>query len=306
MRHIPVLLNEVIDALELKAGDNVVDCTLGDAGHSEVILEKTSPDGKLIGIDADPESLLRAKKFLDKFGDRVVYVRDNFKNLKKIIQEKNLSSVDAILIDLGWSSPQFEERNRGFSFMNDEPLDMRYSSGGIIDKDELTAADIVNNRDKIELSSIFKKYGEEKLSIEIADMIVEFRKEKKISTSKELSEIILSVYRKKLNTTKEIPWIGGLHPSTKVFQALRIEVNNELDILKEVLPQALDILSVGGRLAVISFHSLEDRIVKHYFRSIVPRYASFIHKKPVIASEDELKINNRARSAKLRVIKKNY
>src|SRR3990167_2068072 len=166
MRHVPVLLKEVIEALQLKSGMNTIDCTLGDAGHSEAILEKTGPNGRLLGIDADPESLLRAKQYLYRFDERVVYVRDNFAQLKKIVTENNFQPVDAIIMDLGWSSPQFAERGRGFSFQKDEPLDMRYGGAGD------TAAEILNTSSKKELELILKNYGEEKLAKEIAESIV--------------------------------------------------------------------------------------------------------------------------------------
>ncbi|EKD43579.1 MAG: hypothetical protein ACD_72C00216G0001, partial [uncultured bacterium] len=169
MRHIPVLPNEVVSNLNLKPGAKVIDCTLGDAGHSELMLEKIGPKGKLLGIDADPESLLRAKKFLDKFGKQAIFARDNFTKLKKIVEENDFENVDAILMDLGWSTPQFKERGRGFSFETDELLDMRYGSVGE------TAADILNQYTVADLIKIFKYYGEEKLSTEIALEIAQAR-----------------------------------------------------------------------------------------------------------------------------------
>ncbi|MEK7131203.1 MAG: 16S rRNA (cytosine(1402)-N(4))-methyltransferase RsmH [Patescibacteria group bacterium] len=297
MRHEPVLLKEILESLDLKPNDNVVDCTLGDAGHSEAMLEKISPNGKLLGIELDAEAVLRAKGFLYRFENRAILVRNNFTNLKKIIDESNFGPVNAILMDLGWSSPQFAERGRGFSFQTDEPLDMRYST-----TEKETAADIVNNGGEQELANIFKNFGEEKLNKEIAKAIVNYRKSKKLEKTGELTEIILQVYRTKLHSDKEIPWIGGLHPATKVFQALRMEVNHELENLKLALPQAVDLLTSGGRLAVITFHSLEDRIVKHYFKS--NKQIKLINKKPIIATEAEVVANPKARSAKLRVISK--
>lgn len=301
MRHIPVLLNETIEALRLKPGDNVIDCTLGDGGHSETILEKTEPDGRVLGIDADPESLLRAKRYLYRFEDRLVCVRDNFKNLLSIAKANGFGTVQGIVIDLGWSTPQFAERGRGFSFEKDEPLDMRYTPGN---NDDLTAFSIVNSYSASELSTLFKKFGEEDLSVEIADEIIARRSISPISTTKDLSEAILHAYRTKLHSDKEIPWIGGIHPATKVFQALRIEVNQELEVVKQALPQALEILAPGARLAIISFHSLEDRVIKHYFQTLPTTAFKLITKKPIVASEDELSANHRARSAKLRVIEK--
>lgn len=300
MRHEPVLPKEIIEALDLKPNDNVVDCTLGDAGHSEMILERIAPKGKLLGIDLDAEAVLRAKRFLYRFEDRVVVARDNFANLKEIVLKNDFGPVNGILMDLGWSTPQFEERGRGFSFSKDEPLDMRYS---VTDKE--TAADIINSYTKQELTNLFKNFGEENLNKEIAEAITDFRKIKPIEKTGELAEIILQVYRIKLHTDKEIPWIGGLHPATKVFQALRMEVNHELDNLKQALPQAVEILASGGRLAVITFHSLEDRIVKQYFQTIAGKKVKLVNKKPISGTEEEIKLNPRARSAKLRVIEKN-
>lgn len=301
MRHVPVLIHETIEAMNLKKGNRVVDCTMGDGGHAELILEAIGLKGKLLGIDADPESLLRAKRFLYRFGEQVIYARDNFENLKKIIDENSFGLADAILMDLGWSTPQFEERNRGFSFEKDEPLDMRYTP---VNGSEVTAEKIINKWNVKELEEIFKRFGEEDLSAEIAGAIDAQRKISKIETTRQLAEIILQVYRSKLKTEKEIPWIGGIHPATKVFQALRIAVNRELEVLKQALPQAYESLASGGRLAVITFHSLEDRIVKHYFQSLPRDGATIITSKPIIPGEAELAVNRRARSAKLRVIEK--
>ena len=316
-RHIPVLLNEVIESLDLEPGEQVVDCTLGDGGHAEKILEKIAPGGKVLGIDADPESLIRAKQFLYSFGERVIFVRNNFKNLKKIISENDFKP-SVILMDLGWSTPQFKERKKGFSFDlpggEDEPLDMRYETEYRSQNTEVrvensetnqTASGLLNNLSKENLEKIFREYGEEKFAKDIAEKIVEFRKNNKLETTGQLTELILQVYREKLGTEKEVPWVGKIHPATKVFQALRIAVNDELNILKQVLPEAISVLESGGRLAVISFHSLEDRIVKHYFQSIDGQLGKMINKKPIVASEPELKANQSSRSAKLRVFKKN-
>jgi len=304
MRHIPVLLNEVIESLQLAPGKNVVDCTLGDGGHTEEILKLTAPAGRVLGIDADPEAILQAKKYLYSFEDRIIFVRDNFVNLKKIVVENNFQSVNGILLDLGWSSTQFEERGRGFSFQKDEPLDMRYEANIKKDIESNTAADLLNNLSIGELGKIFKDYGEEKLADLIGRAIVNYRKKQEIKRTTQLVEIVLQVYREKLKTDKEIPWVGGVHPATKVFQALRIVVNNELGILESSLGQAIELLEKGGRLSVITFHSLEDRIVKHYFKSQKDKTIKLISKKPIICSPEEFKSNPRARSAKLRVVEK--
>ena len=300
MKHVPVLLNEVVENLNLRLGSKIIDCTLGDAGHSEKILNKIIPKGKLLGIDADPEAILRAKQYLYDFFDNVILVRDNFENLKKVVEENDFQPVDGILMDLGWSTPQFADRGRGFSFQNKaESLDMRYSEKVIS-----TAADILSNRTQNELAKIFKDYGEEKFNREIAEEIFKVRKTNDFKTVGDLVEVILQVYRKKLKTDKDIPWIGGLHPATKVFQALRIEVNDELGALKRVLPQAVEVLAPGGRLVVITFHSLEDRIVKHYFKEFNNKTLKIINKKPIVCSPEEAKNNPPSRSAKLRVIEK--
>ena len=305
MRHVPVLLHEVMAALAPTANQNFIDGTVGDAGHSEKILGLIAPHGQLLAIDADPESLMRSKQNLYTFGDRVLYERANFSELERIVKEKQFGPVQGILLDLGWSSPQFEERGRGFSFTKDEPLDMRYPGAQSM-SDIMTAAELINNADKNELEQIFKNYGEENLAKEIAQAIVEARKTKTITKTSELVEIVLQVYRTKLKSTKEVPWIGGLHPATKVFQALRIAVNNELGVVEEVIPQALQVLAKGGRLAIITFHSLEDRIVKHTFKDLeAKKIATIITKKPIECSPEEGAANPRASSAKLRVLQKN-
>lgn len=298
MRHVPVLLHEVIDALALSPGKHIIDCTLGDAGHAEHILRHTAPDGRLLGIDVDPEAILRAKKFLHEHKDRVQFVRDNFVSLSRIVNEQQYGPVDGILMDLGWSTPQFEERGRGFSFSHpDEPLDMRLSG-----KDGQTAAALLQELSESELYKILKVYGEEKQAKRIAAAIVAARKEQDINTVGALVEIILSVYRQVLKTDKEVPWIGGLHPATKSFQALRIAVNNELEVIEQAIPAAIDVLAPGGRLAIISFHSLEDRIVKHQFKAA--KNVQILTKKPIVCGKEEYDANPPSRSAKLRVIQK--
>ncbi len=320
-RHIPVLLDETIDALNLAPGKQIIDGTLGDAGHSEKIVAAVAPDGRLLGIDADAEAILRAKQFLYEYKDRTVFVRDNFVNLKEIVARESFTPVDGILLDLGWSTPQFEERRRGFSFNNpDERLDMRYDTQLQCEHDpedpptsvdgkalygRCTAAEYINKKDEAELERILSTYGEESLCKEIAAAIVERRDGYTIETVGDLVDVVLSVYRKKLKTDKEVPWVGGLHPATKVFQALRIAVNDELGVVERVLPDAIDVLAPGGRLSVITFHSLEDRIVKHFFKKEAAKGTiRIINKKPIVCSEEEHAANPRARSAKLRTIEK--
>ncbi|MBI2990225.1 MAG: 16S rRNA (cytosine(1402)-N(4))-methyltransferase RsmH [Candidatus Magasanikbacteria bacterium] len=307
MKHIPVLLDEIIFSLELKPGMNVVDCTIGDAGHAEGILKVTAPHGSLLGIDADPESLLRAKQFLYEYGHRVTLVRSNFSKFSSILDEEKFGPVHAVLLDLGWSTQQFKERGRGFSFEKDEALDMRYdkqSTEEFYGMSCPTAADLLNRLAEKEIADIFKSYGEEALNKEIAAAVLEYRRNKEIALTGELVDIIGRVYKKKLGSKKDIPWIGGIHPATKVFQALRIAVNQELTMLERVLPQAIDRLESRGRLAVISFHSLEDGIVKHFFKRQQGKTLNIVYKKPIRASEDELERNPSARSAKLRVAEK--
>jgi len=321
MRHIPVLLNETLEALNLAPSKNVIDCTVGDAGHAEKILEQTAPNGRLLAIDADPESILRAKKFLYPFEERVFFARDNFERLTDIVKQYSFRPVNGILMDFGWSSPQFEERGRGFSFQKrEEPLDMRYDPNlpckhtldempKAFDGKPLfgpcTAAERVNAEPLGALAKIFSDYGEEKFAKLIAERIVEKRNEGFMyEMVGDLVDTVLDVYRKKLKTDKEVPWIGGLHPATKVFQALRIVVNDELGVIERTLPQAIDVLAKGGRLAVISFHSLEDRMVKHYFKKQKGKTIRLINKKPIVCSDAEATENHRVRSAKLRIIEK--
>ncbi|MCF6276676.1 MAG: 16S rRNA (cytosine(1402)-N(4))-methyltransferase RsmH [Candidatus Magasanikbacteria bacterium] len=296
MRHKPVLVNEVVELLNLKSGMKVVDGTLGDAGHSELILEKILPNGKLLGIDMDPEAILRAKKFLESSEENVVLVRDNFSNFSKILEKEVFKEVDAILFDLGWSSPQFEERGRGFSFQKDELLDMRFGGNAQDHENSETAADILNNASFEELEKIFREYGEERFAKDIAKVVIEKRRKEKFSKTGQLVEIAMDIYKKKGSREK-------IHPATRILQALRIAVNDEIRILKDVLPQAVENLKTGGRLAVISFHSLEDRVVKHFFKSQQNKL-KIITKKPVSPGQEELNENRRARSAKLRVAEK--
>lgn len=306
MRHVPVLVNEVIESLALAPGMTVVDCTLGDAGHAERMLAAIGPTGRLVGFDADPESLARSQTYLQPYEAQTTLVRENFLRLGDVLREHGISAVDAVLFDLGWSSPQFAERGRGFSFAHpNEPLDMRYS-GNLTATDDgrvlPTAAELVNNLEEKELINIFRQYGEEQHSHEIVRAIILARKQAPIRTVGDLVSIILTVYRQILHSKNEIPWIGGLHPATRVFQALRIMVNEELEVLRQALPQAVDALRPGGRLAVITFHSVEDSIVKHYFKSIIGKKIQLVNKKPIECSPEEYKQNPPSRSAKLRVV----
>lgn len=284
MPHLPVLLRDTINLLVLKPGSRNIDCTFGDGGHSRAILQSAS-DIQLLGIDTDAKNIARAKK--QKEFEKIILVNDNFRNLKKIALENNFTAVDAILMDFGWSSTQFEKSGRGFSFLRDEPLDMRLGTG------ELTAEEILNKWPESEIGKILREYGEERNWKKIAQAIVDYRRAKPIKTTGQLVEILF---------TLRLGQHGKINPATKTFQALRIAVNDELNALKEVLPQAAEILKSGGRLAVISFHSLEDRIVKRFFQN--NKSLKIITKKPIVASREEILVNPRSRSAKLRVAEK--
>jgi len=314
MAHVPVMMSEVLKYLDQKPNQNFVDCTLGDGGHSTAILERTAPNGKVLGIDADAEAIENAELRMQnaELRKRLIAVQGNFRNLAAIVKEQKFGPVHGILLDLGFSSSTLE-RGRGFSFERDELLDMRFdTSSGI------RAAEIVNGWNQNQLQEFLEEYGEEKLAREIAVKIVEERKKKAIVMSGQLAQVVVEAYREKIfgkpspglrppsprgrgEGEGRIPWIGGIHPATRTFQALRIEVNDELGALQEVLPQAVKILEPGGRLAVIAFHSLEDRIVKQFFKEWPDEKLKILTKKPIIASDEEIKNNSRARSAKLRV-----
>ena len=306
--HKPVLLKESIEGLSLKDGSRAVDATLGGGGHSSEILKIIGNKGQLIAIDQDAQAIANFKKQLAGKDQNVYVVKDNFSRLKNILQELEIEAVDAILADLGYSSIQLEDREIGMSFLLDAPLDMRLDRDG-----ELTAKDIVNNYSQGEIGRILKDYGEERFASMIAKKIADRRKIKSIETTGELVEIIKSAMPERYQH-------GKLHPATKTFQALRIETNRELAVLEEFIPQAIDMLKTGGRLAIISFHSLEDRIVKNILRKnargcICPAdfpicqcgemaKVKIITKKPIIPGEVETGENPRARSAKLRICEK--
>ena len=300
MAHVPVMIEEVLKFFDPKPNQNFIDCTLGDGGHAFAVLERIAPNGQLLGIDADPDAIAIVESGISnqELGNRLILENDNFRNLAAIVREKKFGPVYGILLDLGFSTSTLE-RGRGFSFEKDELLDMRFDPRGGI-----RAAEIVNGWDQRQIAELLEEYGEEKLAREIASKIVAERKKKPIVMTKQLVETVLMAYREKLKSKQEVPWVGGIHPATKTFQALRIEVNDELGALQEVLPQAVEVLQAGGRLAVIAFHSLEDRIVKQFFRSWPDAKIKILTKKPVVASDEEIKNNPKARSAKLRVVAK--
>ena len=304
--HIPVLLWEIIDNLNIKPNGIYVDCTLGGAGHSSEILKKLET-GHLYCFDQDDYAIKRGEDRLSKISDNYTIIKDNFVNIKKRLNELDVFKVDGILYDLGVSSFQFDITDRGFSYNNDAQLDMR------MDQDKsLTAKDVVNNYSFEELRNIFFRYGEEKFSVQIARMIEKERKLKQINTTFELVDVI-----KKALPSAVLRKKG--HPAKQVFQALRIEVNNELNVFEESLKDALEMLNPKGRIAVITFHSLEDRICKQMFKEKVEvniprglpvkdadiiREYRLVNNKVIVAKEEELEVNNRAHSAKLRVIEK--
>ncbi len=296
MVHTPVLQKEVLKYLDPKPNENFIDCTIGEAGYSLAILEKTAPKGKILGIDWNPEIIQNTKyKIQDtKYKDRVILVCDNFSNLKNIVERLSFRPVSGILFDLGMSSWHLEESGKGFSFLRKEFLDMRYNP-----ENPQTAEKIINYWSKNDIEKILTEYGEEQFAKIIANEIIKTRKARPIKTTFELVEIIRKAVHGWYRRQK-------IHFATRTFQALRIAVNDELNNLKKVLPQTIDILKPGGRLVVISFHSLEDRIAKSFFSAFSKGYGGqerkleILTKKPVRPSTQELNYNPRSRSARLR------
>lgn len=292
--HEPVLLDEVCELLDLSKKKNVVDATIGMGGHAKQILASLPKAGKLIGFDADPEHLKVAKRKLRTLKDRVVFVNGNFGDLEEEINNNTrIRAIDAFLFDLGLASPHVDTPERGFSFQREGELDMRFNPK----EQKLTAAEVVNSYSEKNLIRIFKEYGEEKKARKIAQAICKTRKRKPFKTTTQLADFI----------EKQVGRAGRIHPATRVFQALRIEVNKELDVLVEGLKQAVNMLKKKGRIAVISYHSLEDRIVKNFFRDLARKNGEslkIITKKPVVPTPEEVERNPRSRSAKLRVAEK--
>ncbi|MEK7657793.1 MAG: 16S rRNA (cytosine(1402)-N(4))-methyltransferase RsmH [Patescibacteria group bacterium] len=294
--HKPVLLKEVIEILNPKPGEFFIDGTVGGGGHSLEILKKIGKGGIFLGMDWDEKIIEQTKSKLDavcQMSDvKCYFVHGNYADLPEILKENNLPKADGLILDLGMSSIQLERSGRGFSFLKDEPLDMRYDIA-----ESLTAAEVINSFRENDLNDIFWKYGEERYSRRIAKKIVEERKEKRILTTFDLTEIIKRAVPKNYER-------GRIYPSTRVFQALRIYVNCELENLEKLLKNMSEILKHGGRVAIISFHSLEDRLVKNYFRETAKKgKAEILTKKPIEAIMEEIQQNPRARSAKMRAIK---
>ncbi|MBO8155340.1 MAG: 16S rRNA (cytosine(1402)-N(4))-methyltransferase RsmH [Bacillaceae bacterium] len=306
--HYSVLKQETIEGLHIKPDGTYVDCTLGGAGHAEEIAKRLGHQGKLIGFDQDQIALNHAKERLKGFETNCVFIHSNFQHLKEKLAEYQINSIDGVLFDLGVSSPQLDQKERGFSYQEDAPLDMRMNR-----QQELTAYDVVNHWSYEELIKIFFRYGEEKFSKQIARKIEQKRQERPIETTFELVDII----------KESIPAFArrkGGHPARRVFQAIRIAVNDELQAFQNALHQAAEIISIGGRIAVITFHSLEDRICKKSMKKwstpppvpkdvpLLPEQVEppfkLITKKPIVPADEEIKENRRSRSAKLRIVEK--
>jgi len=307
-KHTTVLLNEAVDGLNIQPDGIYVDCTLGGAGHSELILSKLSDKGRLIAFDQDETAIMNAEKKLERYKDKLTIVKSNFSNLKEEIHNLGITNVDGVLYDLGVSSPQLDTPERGFSYHHDAPLDMRMDSDA-----DISAYDVVNNWKYEDLVRIFFRYGEEKFSKQIARKIEAARETKPVETTGELVELIKDAIPAPARRK------GG-HPAKRVFQAIRIAVNDELGVFEDSIGQAISLLNQGGRISVITFHSLEDRICKAAFKKasdlpdlppglpIIPAEfqpeLKLVTRKPIIPSDEELEENNRARSAKLRIAEK--
>ena len=305
-KHVSVLLNESISSLNLKENSIIVDATLGYGGHSSNILDRINK-GYLFAFDQDSEAIRHSTDRLSKVGTNFTIIKSNFVHMKEELEKRDVYKVDGVLFDLGVSSPQLDEAERGFSYHNDAPLDMR------MDRDQkLSAYNVVNEYSKEKLAYIFTKYGEDKFANNIAKKIVEYREKKPIETTLELVEIIKTAVPIKFRLDK--------HPARQIFQAIRIEVNHELDVIEPAIEQALSMLNVGGRVAVITFHSLEDRLVKNIFKEkckvddfvkgmpnvpdeYLPDFKLVVNK-AIVPSDEELEVNPRARSSKLRVIER--
>ncbi len=288
--HIPVMLAEVIDHLALVPGKVIVDATIGTGGHSKAIAEHIIPGGRLIGIDRDEDSLAIARERLLDFGSTCEFVHGSFSDIDKILEDLNIKKVDGVLFDLGLSSYQLDDPNRGFSFRNDGPLDMRFDRNSFI-----SAYDLVNNLNEEELSSILRTFGEERFHNRIAHFLVEEREKHAIATTRELSDIVVRAVPARYRHYR-------IHPATRTFQAVRIAVNRELEIIEAGITKAVELLNKGGRICVISFHSLEDRIAKLTFRKLAASgKINIVTVKPMVPKFSEIKLNPKSRSSKLRV-----
>jgi 16S rRNA (cytosine1402-N4)-methyltransferase len=293
--HVSVLLNESIQGLAIKDGDVIFDGTFGGGGHTRAMLA-SGKDIKIIATDLDTDAISRGQSLVTEYEGQLILENDNFGNISKILRSHNLVGVDKILLDLGWSSDQLEYGGRGLSFLKDEPLLMTLKKEAV--ESDVTAEDIVNHWAEDSIADILFGFGDEKHSRRIAKAIIDARKIKFIKTTSELVEVI----------SKAVPpsyRFGKIHPATRTFQTLRIAVNRELEILEEVLAEGWKVLNKGGRIAVISFHSLEDRIVKQFFKKLsIEEEAEILTKRPITATKEEISMNPRSRSAKLRMVEK--
>ncbi|HEU4685425.1 MAG TPA: 16S rRNA (cytosine(1402)-N(4))-methyltransferase RsmH [Nitrospira sp.] len=287
--HIPVMVSEVLHWLRPSPSATILDCTVGYCGHAEFILAASDPTGILIGIDRDPVAIEESRRRMERFRPRLHLVQGHFVELKRVLADRGISQVQGVLFDLGASSPQFDDPARGFSFQAEGPLDMRMDQTA-----GRTAADIVNRTAENDLADIIFQYGEERYSRRIARALIRAREERPITMTAQLASVVWKSVPARYRN-------GRLHPATRTFQALRIAVNQELDHLDRALRDAVDVLTPGGRICVISFHSLEDRIVKRTFRSLSGRELKILTRKPQLPADAEVERNPRARSAKLRV-----
>lgn len=301
-KHYTVMKNEAVDALECQNGLIYVDCTLGGGGHSELILKRISPDGKLLAFDIDQDAIDAASERLNNYKNLTI-VKSSYTNIKEVMKNLGIEKITGgILFDLGASYHQLTKQERGFSFMKEAPLDMRFNM-----ESDFSAYDVVNKYSEDELVKIFSEYGEERFSKRIAKAIINYRRNKIINTTTELAQIII-------DSTPKVK--SSIHPATRVFQAIRIEVNQELQNVKNTLNEVLDLLDFGAIISVISFHSLEDRVVKQVFKyhstrchceknqmicTCPPPILELVNKKPIMATEQEIKENPPSRSAKLRI-----
>ncbi len=307
-KHYSVLLNETVDGLNVKPDGIYVDGTLGGGGHASLVCQRLGSEGRLIGIDQDKDAIAAATERLKDFQDRVTIVRSNYEQIDKVLGDLGIGQVNGIYLDLGVSSYQLDTAERGFSYRSDAPLDMRMD-----DRNPVTAADIVNDYSESQLFHMIKNYGEDRFAQNIAKHICKYRETKRIETTFELSDIISGAIPARIRATSG-------HPAKRTFQAIRIELNRELDVLEDSIDKMIDALDEGGRLCIITFHSLEDRIVKNKFRTAEkpcicpPEFpictcgrksrGKVITRKPILPSDQELEENSRSKSAKLRIFEK--